>query len=69
VLGGTALFALSLGMGTPVLIVGTSGGPLLPKVGPWMTPINAVFGVMLLLTSWVRRHGFVVASETQHRIG
>ncbi|MGK0170539.1 MAG: thiol:disulfide interchange protein DsbD [Gammaproteobacteria bacterium] len=48
VLGGTALFALSLGMGTPVLIVGTSGGRLLPKVRPWMVPIKAVFGVLLL---------------------
>jgi thiol:disulfide interchange protein DsbD len=47
-LGGMALFALSLGMGAPVLAVGTSGGKLLPKAGPWMGAIKAVFGVALL---------------------
>jgi len=47
-LGGTALFALSMGMGVPVLIAGTSGGKLLPRVGPWMAKIKVVFGVMLL---------------------
>ncbi len=48
VLGGAALFAMSLGMGTPLLIVGTSAGKLLPKAGVWMEPIKAVFGVLLL---------------------
>ncbi len=48
VLGGMALFALSMGMGTPVLLVGTSAGKLLPRVGPWMEPVKAVFGVLLL---------------------
>ncbi|MCZ6711948.1 MAG: protein-disulfide reductase DsbD, partial [Gammaproteobacteria bacterium] len=47
-LGGTALFALSMGMGAPVLAAGTSGGKLLPRVGPWMAKIKVVFGVMLL---------------------
>jgi thiol:disulfide interchange protein DsbD len=48
VLGGAALFALSMGMGVPLLIIGTSFGKYLPTVGPWMNVINAVFGVMLL---------------------
>ncbi|RMD70192.1 MAG: protein-disulfide reductase DsbD, partial [Gammaproteobacteria bacterium] len=48
VLGGMALFALSLGMGAPLLIVGTSAGKLLPKAGPWMDAVKAVFGVLLL---------------------
>jgi len=48
VLGGVALFALSLGMGAPLLLIGTSAGKLLPKAGPWMNAIKAVFGVMLL---------------------
>ena len=48
VLGGLALFALSLGMGAPLLAIGTSAGKLLPKAGPWMDAIKAVFGVMLL---------------------
>ncbi len=48
VFGGLALFSLSMGMGTPLLIVGTSAGKLLPKVGAWMDATKAVFGVMLL---------------------
>lgn len=48
VLGGIALFALSMGMGVPLLIIGTSFGKYLPTVGPWMNTINAIFGVMLL---------------------
>ena len=46
--GGAALFALSLGMGVPLLAVGASAGQLLPKAGPWMDGVKAVFGVMLL---------------------
>ncbi len=48
VLGGLALFALSMGMGAPLLAIGTSAGKLLPKAGPWMDAIKAVFGVLLL---------------------
>ena len=48
VLGGGALFAMSLGMGAPLLAIGTSAGKLLPKAGPWMDGIKAVFGVMML---------------------
>jgi thioredoxin:protein disulfide reductase len=48
VLGGVALFALSMGMGAPLLALGTSAGNILPRVGPWMNAIKAVFGVMML---------------------
>lgn len=48
VLGGIALFAMALGMGVPLLIVGASAGALLPKSGPWMETIKRFFGVMLL---------------------
>ena len=48
VLGGTALFALSMGMGAPLIAIGASAGKLLPKAGPWMDAIKAVFGVGLL---------------------
>jgi thiol:disulfide interchange protein DsbD len=48
VLGGFALFALSLGMGAPLIAIGTGAGKLLPKAGPWMDAIKAVFGVLLL---------------------
>ncbi|RMG29087.1 MAG: protein-disulfide reductase DsbD [Gammaproteobacteria bacterium] len=47
-LGGAALFALSLGMGTPLLVIGTGAGKLLPKAGPWMDGVKALFGVLLL---------------------
>lgn len=47
-LGGTALFFISLGMGAPLLVIGTSAGKLLPKAGPWMAIIKAVFGVLML---------------------
>jgi len=48
VLGGMALFALSLGMGLPLIAIGTSAGKLLPRAGGWMDAVKAVFGVMLL---------------------
>src|SRR4029077_11766429 len=47
-LGGTALFAMALGMGVPLLIVGASAGTLLPKAGPWMETVKRFFGVVLL---------------------
>jgi thioredoxin:protein disulfide reductase len=47
-LGGIALFALSMGMGAPLLAIGTSAGKILPKAGPWMDTVKAVFGVGLL---------------------
>lgn len=48
VLGATALFALSLGMGAPLLVIGTSAGKLLPRAGSWMNTVKHVFGVLLL---------------------
>jgi thiol:disulfide interchange protein DsbD len=46
--GGGALFAMSIGMGTPLLVVGASAGRLLPKAGPWMDTVKKLFGVMML---------------------
>jgi thiol:disulfide interchange protein DsbD len=48
VLGAAALYALSIGMGLPLLILGSSGGKLLPQAGNWMTVIKNVFGLLLL---------------------
>lgn len=48
VLGGAALFALSMGMGAPLIAIGTSAGKLLPRAGAWMDAVKAVFGVLLL---------------------
>ncbi|TAN74720.1 MAG: protein-disulfide reductase DsbD [Gallionella sp.] len=54
VLGGVALFALALGMGAPLLLIGSSAGVLLPKAGAWMESVKSVFGVMLLgLAIWI----------------
>lgn len=48
VLGGSALLALGLGMGVPLLLVGAGGGHFLPRAGEWMNAVKAVFGVLLL---------------------
>jgi len=48
VLGGSALFAMALGMGVPLLAVGASAGALLPKAGPWMDLVKRFFGTLLL---------------------
>ena len=47
-LGGTALFALGLGMGVPLLLIGTSAGKVLPRAGQWMDAVKAFFGVVML---------------------
>jgi len=47
-LGGSALFAMALGMGVPLLLVGLSAGALLPKAGNWMGAVKSFFGVLLL---------------------
>jgi thiol:disulfide interchange protein DsbD len=47
-LGGSALFAMALGMGVPLLLLGASAGVLLPKAGAWMESIKQFFGVLLL---------------------
>ena len=53
VLGGLALFAMGMGMGVPLLIIGSSAGTLLPRAGAWMETIKKVFGVGLLaLAIW-----------------
>lgn len=46
--GGLALFALGLGMGIPLLLVGVLGGSILPKAGGWMEAVRAAFGFVLL---------------------
>ena len=52
--GGLALFALSLGMGLPLIVIGTSAGKLLPKAGAWMNGIKGTFGFLLLgLAVWM----------------
>ena len=53
-LGGSALFAMALGMGIPLLAIGVSGGALLPKAGRWMNVVKKFFGVLLLAVgAWI----------------
>ena len=47
-IGGTALFALGLGMGAPLLLIGTSAGKLVPKAGAWMDAVKHFFGIIML---------------------
>lgn len=51
VIGGSALFALAIGMGVPLLLVGASAGSLLPKAGHWMEAVERFFGVLMLATA------------------
>ena len=54
VFGGAALFALSFGMGVPLLIIGTAAGRLLPRAGAWMNAVKAIFGVgFLIVAIWM----------------
>ena len=46
--GGLALFALSIGMGIPLVLIGTGFGKFVPKAGGWMDAVKGVFGVLLL---------------------
>ncbi|WP_251978505.1 protein-disulfide reductase DsbD [Salinicola avicenniae] len=48
VAGALALLALALGMGLPLILVGTFGTRWLPRTGHWMNSVKALFGVMLL---------------------
>ncbi|QDQ25898.1 protein-disulfide reductase DsbD [Chitinimonas arctica] len=52
--GGLALYAMALGIGLPLIVVGVAGGHVLPKAGPWMTLVKNVFGtVMLAVALWI----------------
>ncbi|MBS1174248.1 MAG: dsbD [Burkholderiaceae bacterium] len=47
-MGALALFTLGLGMGIPLIVLGTTGGAFLPKAGAWMDAVKGVFGIGLL---------------------
>jgi thiol:disulfide interchange protein DsbD len=52
--GGLALLAMALGMGIPLILVGTFGTTLLPKRGAWMNGVKLAFGVMMLgIAAWL----------------
>jgi len=47
-IGGSALFAMAVGMSVPLILVGASAGALLPKAGRWMDAVKRFFGVLML---------------------
>jgi len=64
-LGASALYALSLGMGLPLLILGSSGGKLLPKAGAWMNIIKNIFGLLLLAVPVFLLERFIPETASQ----
>jgi len=52
VIGGSALFAMAVGMSVPLLLVGVSAGALLPRAGMWMDAVKRFFGVLMLAMAW-----------------
>lgn len=52
VIGGSALFAMAVGMSVPLILVGVSAGALLPKAGVWMDSVKRFFGVLMLAVGW-----------------
>jgi thioredoxin:protein disulfide reductase len=54
ILGGAALFAMGLGLGVPLLIIGLGAGTFLPRAGAWMEGVKVFFGVVLLAAAlWI----------------
>ncbi|QUM84544.1 protein-disulfide reductase DsbD [Moritella sp. 28] len=62
--GGGVLFVMALGMGVPLVIIGTSGGKFLPSSGPWMVRVKQGFGVMLLAIAILLISRFAAPSVT-----
>jgi thioredoxin:protein disulfide reductase len=53
-LGGIALFAMSLGMGLPLLLIGVGAGKFMPRPGGWMDSVSKIFGIiMLAIALWL----------------
>jgi thiol:disulfide interchange protein DsbD len=47
-LGGLALFVMSIGLGAPLLLIGLGAGKYMPKPGGWMETVSKVFGIVML---------------------
>ena len=67
--GGVALFSLGLGMGAPLLLIGTSAGTLLPRAGAWMDRVKQVFGILLLAMAIYMLSRFLAPSVTMALAG
>jgi thiol:disulfide interchange protein DsbD len=64
VFGFFSLYALSIGMGIPLILFGITGGKLLPKAGAWMNVIKATFGFMMLTVAILFVERFIVSEWT-----
>jgi thiol:disulfide interchange protein DsbD len=69
VVGGAALFALGLGMGAPLLLIGTSAGKLVPKAGAWMNTTKYIFGILMLAMAIYMMSRFLPATLTMALYG
>ena len=69
VIGGAALFSLGLGMGAPLLLIGTSAGRLLPRAGGWMNATKHIFGILLLAMAIYMTSRFLPAQFTMALYG
>ncbi|KLU20531.1 protein-disulfide reductase [Caballeronia mineralivorans PML1(12)] len=49
--GALALYVMAIGMGIPLLIIGTFGAQVLPRTGKWMRAAQNTLGVMLLVAA------------------
>lgn len=48
VLGGSALFALGMGLGVPLLLLGLGGGRWIPRSGSWLEASKRFFALLLV---------------------
>ncbi|MDT0595234.1 protein-disulfide reductase DsbD [Glaciecola petra] len=64
IFGFSALYALSIGMGIPLILFGVTGGKLLPKAGSWMNVIKVTFGFMMLTVAILFVERFIIADWT-----
>jgi thiol:disulfide interchange protein DsbD len=52
--GGAYLFAMALGMGVPLLVIGMGARVLLPQPGGWMVAVHRACGVLMLAVAlWI----------------
>ncbi len=59
ILGGMALFVMSLGMGIPLLLIGIGAGRFMPKPGGWMENITKIFGIVMFgVAIWLLQRVF-----------
>tara|TARA_B100001057_G_scaffold102991_1_gene100320 strand:- start:29454 stop:31208 length:1755 start_codon:yes stop_codon:yes gene_type:complete len=49
--GGIALFSLGIGMGIPLLILGTSATAVIKRIGKYLPIVNIIFGFLFLIVA------------------